>query len=47
MTEKRIRVRLDAGNTKSDIKGINSEMTGLGRTAYGVQKGFKIGRAHV
>jgi tape measure domain-containing protein len=40
MTEKRIRVRLDAGNTKSDIKGINSEMTGLGRTADGVQKGF-------
>lgn len=40
MTEKRIRVRLDAGNTKSDIKGINGEMTGLGRTADGVQKGF-------
>ncbi len=40
MTEKRIRVRLDAGNTSSDIKGLNNDMTGLGRTADGVQKGF-------
>ena len=33
MTEKRIRVRLDAGNTKAEIKSINSEMTGLGSSA--------------
>lgn len=33
MTEKRIRVRLDAGNTKAEIKSINGEMTGLGSSA--------------
>ena len=33
MTEKRIRVRLDAGNTKAEIKSLNSEMKGLGSTS--------------
>jgi tape measure domain-containing protein len=33
MTEKRIRVRLDAGNTKTEIKSLNSEMKGLGSTS--------------
>lgn len=33
MTEKRIRVRLDAGNTKAEIKSLNNEMTGLGSTS--------------
>jgi tape measure domain-containing protein len=33
MTEKRIRVRLDAGNTKAEIKSLNNEMKGLGSTS--------------
>ena len=40
MIEMLLRVRLDACITKSDIKGINGEMTGLGSNADGAQKGF-------